>query len=97
MVACVLQGFVFSSRRRHTRCALVTGVQTCALPIYLGITHAVQDRGFYYAPDPSSQIACSIGGNIAENSGGVHCLKYGLTTNNVLGVELVTRDRKSVV
>jgi len=58
----------------------------------LGITHAVQDDGFYYAPDPSSQIACSIGGNIAENSGGVHCLKYGLTTNNVLGVEFVTMD-----
>ncbi|EDP65722.1 FAD linked oxidase-like protein [alpha proteobacterium BAL199] len=58
----------------------------------LGITHAVQDRGFYYAPDPSSQIACSIGGNVAENSGGVHCLKYGLTTNNVLGVEMVTID-----
>jgi glycolate oxidase len=56
----------------------------------LGITHAVQDQGFYYAPDPSSQIACSIGGNIAENSGGVHCLKYGLTTNNVLGIEFVT-------
>lgn len=56
----------------------------------LGITHAVQDHGFYYAPDPSSQIACSIGGNIAENSGGVHCLKYGLTTNNVLGIEFVT-------
>ena len=56
----------------------------------LGITHAVQDEGFYYAPDPSSQIACSIGGNIAENSGGVHCLKYGLTTNNVLGIEFVT-------
>ncbi len=56
----------------------------------LGITHAVQDRGFYYAPDPSSQIACSIGGNVAENSGGVHCLKYGLTTNNLLGVEMVT-------
>jgi len=55
----------------------------------LSITHAVQDDGFYYAPDPSSQIACSIGGNIAENSGGVHSLKYGLTTNNVLGVELV--------
>ena len=55
----------------------------------LAITHAVQERGFYYAPDPSSQIACSIGGNVAENSGGVHCLKYGLTTNNVLGVELV--------
>ena len=45
--------------------------------------------GFYYAPDPSSQIACTIGGNIAENSGGVHCLKYGMTTNNVLGVEMV--------
>jgi len=58
----------------------------------LGITLAVQDEGFYYAPDPSSQIACSIGGNIAENSGGVHCLKYGLTTNNVLGIEMVTMD-----
>ncbi|SFK40094.1 FAD-linked oxidase C-terminal domain-containing protein [Methylocapsa palsarum] len=55
----------------------------------LAITRAVEHRGFYYAPDPSSQIACSIGGNVAENSGGVHCLKYGLTTNNVLGVELV--------
>ncbi|MDN2567892.1 FAD-binding protein [Aquibium sp. A9E412] len=55
----------------------------------LGITHAVEARGFYYAPDPSSQIACSIGGNVAENSGGVHCLKYGLTTNNVLGLEMV--------
>ena len=58
----------------------------------IGITHAVEDAGFYYAPDPSSQIACSIGGNIAENSGGVHCLKYGLTTNNVLGVEIVTME-----
>jgi glycolate dehydrogenase FAD-linked subunit len=56
----------------------------------LAISQAVEARGFYYAPDPSSQIACTIGGNIAENSGGVHCLKYGLTTNNVLGVELVT-------
>src|SRR3970040_981905 len=56
----------------------------------LALSHAVADRGFYYAPDPSSQIACTIGGNVAENSGGVHCLKYGLTTNNVLGVELVT-------
>ena len=45
----------------------------------LAITHAVQDKGFYYAPDPSSQIACSIGGNVAENSGGVHSLKYGAT------------------
>ena len=55
----------------------------------LAITDAVRHAGFYYAPDPSSQIACSIGGNIAENSGGVHCLKYGLTTNNVLGIEMV--------
>ena len=55
----------------------------------LGITRAVEHKGFYYAPDPSSQIACSIGGNIAENSGGVHSLKYGLTTNNVLGIEMV--------
>jgi glycolate oxidase len=55
----------------------------------LGISNAVAHRGFYYAPDPSSQIACTIGGNIAENSGGVHCLKYGMTTNNVLGLEMV--------
>lgn len=55
----------------------------------LGVTNAVSHRGFYYAPDPSSQIACSIGGNVAENSGGVHCLKYGLTANNVLGIEMV--------
>ncbi len=58
----------------------------------LSITHAVQDKGFYYAPDPSSQIACSIGGNVAENSGGVHSLKYGTTTNNLLGVEVVFID-----
>jgi glycolate oxidase len=58
----------------------------------LSITQAVQHEGFYYAPDPSSQIACSIGGNIAENSGGVHSLKYGTTTNNVLGVEMVLMD-----
>jgi glycolate oxidase len=55
----------------------------------LAVTQAVESEGFYYAPDPSSQIACSIGGNIAENSGGVHSLKYGLTTNNVLGIEMV--------
>jgi len=66
------------------RCAVVqTGVTN------LAITHAVAHEGFYYAPDPSSQIACTIGGNIAENSGGVHSLKYGLTTNNVLGLEVV--------
>jgi glycolate oxidase len=55
----------------------------------LAVSQAVEQAGFYYAPDPSSQIACSIGGNVAENSGGVHCLKYGVTTNNVLGCELV--------
>ena len=55
----------------------------------LAISDAVAERGFYYAPDPSSQIACSIGGNVGENSGGVHCLKYGLTTNNILGLEIV--------
>jgi glycolate oxidase len=62
----------------------------------LALTHAVAERGFYYAPDPSSQIACTIGGNVAENSGGVHCLKYGLTTNNVLGIELVTPEGEIV-
>src|SRR5476651_1450500 len=55
----------------------------------LAVTQAVAHAGFYYAPDPSSQIACTIGGNVAENSGGVHCLKYGMTTNNVLGCEVV--------
>ncbi len=58
----------------------------------LAITDAVAHAGFYYAPDPSSQIACTIGGNVAENSGGVHSLKYGLTTNNVLGIEMVLMD-----
>ena len=61
-----------------------------------GVTDAVEAHGFYYAPDPSSQIACSIGGNIAENSGGVHCLKYGTTTNNVLGLEVVLADGEVV-
>jgi glycolate oxidase len=66
------------------RCAVVQpGVTN------LAITKAVEHKGFYYAPDPSSQIACTIGGNVAENSGGVHCLKYGLTANNVLGIEMV--------
>jgi len=55
----------------------------------LAVTQAVEHEGFYYAPDPSSQIACTIGGNVAENAGGVHCLKYGVTANNVLGCELV--------
>ena len=67
------------------RCAVVQpGVTN------LGITHAVAGHGFYYAPDPSSQIACSIGGNVAENSGGVHCLKYGLTVHNILAMTVQT-------
>ncbi len=56
------------------------------------VTQAVSGAGFFYAPDPSSQIICSIGGNVAENSGGVHCLKYGVTTNHVLGLKLVLPD-----
>ena len=56
------------------------------------VTQTVSGAGFFYAPDPSSQIVCSIGGNIAENSGGVHCLKYGVTTNHVLGLKIVTPD-----
>ncbi|OQX46488.1 MAG: FAD-binding oxidoreductase, partial [Candidatus Sedimenticola endophacoides] len=56
----------------------------------LAISEAAAGFGLYYAPDPSSQIACTIGGNVAENSGGVHCLKYGLTVHNILGFEMVT-------
>ena len=58
----------------------------------LAISQAAAPFGLYYAPDPSSQIACSIGGNVAENAGGVHCLKYGLTVHNVLKVEILTVD-----
>lgn len=69
------------------RCAVVQpGVTN------LAVTQAASAGGFYYAPDPSSQIACTIGGNVAENAGGVHCLKYGATTNNLLGVEMVLMD-----
>ncbi|MBP6014295.1 MAG: FAD-binding protein [Alphaproteobacteria bacterium] len=71
----------------ENRCAVVQpGVTN------LAITRAVEADGFYYAPDPSSQVACTIGGNVAENSGGIHCLKYGLTTNNLVGVEMVLID-----
>jgi glycolate oxidase len=56
----------------------------------IGITQAVQDHGFFYAPDPSSQLACMIGGNVNMNSGGAHCLKYGVTANNLLGLRMVT-------
>jgi glycolate oxidase len=67
------------------RCAVVQAGVT-----NLAITAAVADRGFFYAPDPSSQLACMIGGNVNMNSGGAHCLKYGVTANNVLGLRVVT-------
>ncbi len=57
--------------------------------INLKLTQSISDKGYYYAPDPSSQSACTIGGNVAENAGGAHCLKYGVTTNHILGLELV--------
>ena len=62
----------------------------------LAVSEAVREFGLYYAPDPSSQLACSIGGNVAENSGGVHCLKYGLTVHNVLGLTLLTIDGETL-
>jgi len=64
--------------------------------INLWVTDAVNSSGYYYAPDPSSQLVCTIGGNVAENSGGVHCLKYGVTTNHVLGLEVVLPDGEIV-
>jgi glycolate oxidase len=67
------------------RCATVQAGVT-----NIGITQAVQERGFFYAPDPSSQLACMIGGNVAMNSGGAHCLRYGVTSNNLLGLKIVT-------
>jgi glycolate oxidase len=69
------------------RCATVQAGVT-----NIGITNAVSADGFFYAPDPSSQLACMIGGNVGMNSGGAHCLKYGVTTNNLLGLKVVTMD-----
>ena len=63
----------------------------------LALTDAAQPFGLYYAPDPSSQIACTIGGNVAENSGGVHCLKYGLTVNNLLQVTMITIEGQVII
>ncbi|MEM6565702.1 MAG: FAD-linked oxidase C-terminal domain-containing protein [Pseudomonadota bacterium] len=62
----------------------------------LSVTGAVEEEGFFYAPDPSSQLACAIAGNIAMNSGGAHCLKYGVTTNNLMGVTMVMMDGEVV-
>ena len=69
------------------RCATVQAGVT-----NIGITNAVAAQGFFYAPDPSSQLACMIGGNVNMNSGGAHCLKYGVTTNNLLGLKIVTAE-----
>ncbi|NBS09050.1 MAG: FAD-binding protein, partial [Betaproteobacteria bacterium] len=75
----------------HSRTAVVQcGVRN------LAISEAAAPLGLYYAPDPSSQIACTIGGNVAENSGGVHCLKYGLTLHNVLKVKGLTMDGEPI-
>jgi len=63
----------------------------------ISISEAVAEFGLYYAPDPSSQIACTIGGNVAENSGGVHCLKYGLTVHNVVAVKILTIDGEELI
>jgi glycolate oxidase len=73
-------------RREDQRAVVEPGV------INLDVTKAATPDGYYYAPDPSSQQICSIGGNVAENSGGAHCLKYGFTTNHVLGADFVTAD-----
>ena len=62
----------------------------------LGISEAVKAQGFFYAPDPSSQLACTLAGNIGMNSGGAHCLKYGVTTNNILGLKMVLMDGEVV-
>jgi glycolate oxidase len=77
-------------RREDQRAIVEPGV------INLDITRAATPAGYYFAPDPSSQQVCSIGGNLAENSGGAHCLKYGFTTNHVLGAQFVTPQGESV-
>jgi glycolate oxidase len=81
---------ILAIRRADQRAVVEPGV------INLDVTKATTPGGYYYAPDPSSQQICSIGGNVAENSGGAHCLKYGFTTNHVLGADLVTPDGESL-
>ena len=81
---------ILAVRREDQRAVVEPGV------INLDVTKAATPGGYYYAPDPSSQQICSIGGNVAENSGGAHCLKYGFTTNHVLGADFVTADGDTV-
>jgi len=82
------------ARMRHIREVDLANARAVVEPgvINLWVTERVAADGYYYAPDPSSQLVCSIGGNVAENSGGAHCLKYGFTTNHVLGLEVVLPD-----
>jgi glycolate oxidase len=95
----VQQGIVLSLARFNR--ILDVDPRTCTARVQpgvrnLAVSEAAAPYGLYYAPDPSSQIACSIGGNVAENAGGVHCLKYGLTVHNVLRVEIVTVEGERV-
>lgn len=89
------EGILLSLARLNAILDLDTLARTCRVQPgvrNLAISEAARPHGLYYAPDPSSQIACSIGGNIAENAGGVHCLKYGLTVHNVLQVTIITAE-----
>src|SRR5262245_11462829 len=88
------QGGLMISMTRMTAILEVDLPNRCATVepglINLWLTNAVRDRGWFFAPDPSSQMVSSIGGNVSTNAGGPHCLKYGITTNHVLGLEVVT-------
>jgi glycolate oxidase len=94
------QGGIIISLTRMTQVLEVDPVDRTALVepgvINLELSDGVRDRGMFFAPDPSSQKACTIGGNVAENSGGPHCLKYGVTTNHILGLEVVLPDGRVV-
>jgi glycolate oxidase len=85
---------VVTSRMRRVLAVDIPNRRAVVEPgvVNLAVTRAAAPAGYYYAPDPSSQQICSIGGNVAENAGGAHCLKYGFTVNHVLGLELVTPD-----
>src|ERR1700693_3917143 len=91
----VAEGVVISLARMN--CVLEVDLDSQRIVVQPGVTNlqvteAVAEEGLYYAPDPSSQQVCTIGGNVAENSGGAHCLKYGFTTHHVLGATFVTAD-----
>ena len=93
------QGVLLSLARMNRILALDPTARTARLQPgvrNLAVSEAAAAHGLYYAPDPSSQVACSIGGNVAENSGGVHCLKYGLTVHNVLSVRGYTMDGERI-